>query len=355
METFRNDRLENRKITISDVAEALNVSKTTVSRAISGKGRISDQTRQKVLDYIEANDYTPNVIAKGLAQKKTYNIALMIPGDCNLVDMPFFQNSMQGICEEASANDYDVMLVTTTGSTSANLERMIANNKVDGVILSRSLIKDRNVTLLKEQSIPFVLMGTSRDDKILQVDNDHRAGCNELVSYMLHSGTAGIGLVGGSVNYVVNRTRRQGYEDAFKNAGMDPDAALIFEDCDTAGKIESAVEKLIKKDVGGIVCMDDVVCSIVLQVLSEKNISVPQQVQVASFYDSSLLKNSKPAITSLVFDDKALGALTCKILLRYIQGEEVKGKNMLGYELVIRESTLSYARRYVQDRRRMYV
>ncbi|MDE7477259.1 MAG: LacI family transcriptional regulator, partial [Lachnospiraceae bacterium] len=233
METFRNDRLENKKITIADVADALHVSKTTVSRAISGKGRIGERTRQKVLAYIEENDYTPNVIAKGLAQKKTYNIALVIPGDCNLVDMPFFQNSMQGICEEASANDYDVMLVTTTSSATTNLERMIANNKVDGVILSRSMIEDKNVTLLKEQSIPFVLMGTSRDKKILQVDNDHRTGCSELVSCMLYGGADRIGLIGGSTNYVVNRTRKQGYEDAFKRAQTAPDAELIFEDCDT--------------------------------------------------------------------------------------------------------------------------
>ena len=94
MKTFRNDKLEMKKITISDVAEALQVSKTTVSRAISGKGRIGEATRQKVLEYIEANDYKPNVIAKGLAQQKTYNIALAIPGDCNLVDMPFFQNNI---------------------------------------------------------------------------------------------------------------------------------------------------------------------------------------------------------------------------------------------------------------------
>lgn len=337
METVHRD---NKKITILDVAEALNVSTTTVSRAISGKGRISEDTRQKVLAYIEANDYKPNVIAKGLAQKKTYNIALVIPGDCNLVDMPFFQNSMQGICEEASANDYDVMLVTTTVNSSANLERMITNNKVDGVILSRSLVKDRNVALLKAQSIPFVLMGTSRDTKILQVDNDHRAGCSELVGRMLGAGITKVGLIGGSKNYVVNRTRRQGYEDAFKNAGEQPETSLIFEDCDSPDKVASAVEKLIQEKVQSIVCMDDVVCYVVLQVLAEREILVPQQIQTASFYDSTLLKNSKPAVTSLLFDDKALGARTCRVLLRYIQGEKVEAKTLLGYELVIRESTL---------------
>ena len=236
--------MKSDKITIADVAEALQVSKTTVSRAISGKGRIGDATRQRVLAYIEANDYKPNVIAKGLAQKKTYNIALVLPGDCNLVDMPFFQNSMQGICEEASAHDYDVMLVPVTGSNLGNLERMIANSKVDGVILSRSLVKDTRAALLQKENIPFVMMGTSRDAKILQVDNDHRAGCSALVSRMLHSGIARIGLIGGSRNYVVNRTRKQGYEDAFCAEGKTPETALMLEDCDSVAKIESAASKL---------------------------------------------------------------------------------------------------------------
>ena len=66
--------MKNNAITIADVAEALGVSKTTVSRAISGKGRIGEATRKRVLDYIEEHDYKPNVIAKGLAQSKTYNL-----------------------------------------------------------------------------------------------------------------------------------------------------------------------------------------------------------------------------------------------------------------------------------------
>lgn len=61
---------------------------------------------------------------------------------------------------------------------------------------------------------------------------------------------------------------------------------------------------------------------------------------MASFYDSTLLKNNKPAITSLGFDDKALGALTCKTLLDYIGGKEVQGKTRVDYELVTRASTL---------------
>ena len=80
-------------ITISDVAEALGVSKTTVSRAISGKGRIGAATRKRVLEYIQEHDYKPNVIARGLAQSKTFNICVVMPGDYALVDLPFFQEA----------------------------------------------------------------------------------------------------------------------------------------------------------------------------------------------------------------------------------------------------------------------
>ena len=71
------DKGLEKNITIADVAEALGVSKTTVSRAISGKGRIGRETRERVLAYIEEHDYKPNVIAKGLAQSKTYNICVV--------------------------------------------------------------------------------------------------------------------------------------------------------------------------------------------------------------------------------------------------------------------------------------
>ena len=100
----------NKNITIADVAEALGVSKTTVSRAISGKGRIGDETRQRVLEYIEEYDYKPNVIAKGLAQSKTYNLCVVMPGDYALVDLPFFQEAIIGIQEVAAMMEYDILL-----------------------------------------------------------------------------------------------------------------------------------------------------------------------------------------------------------------------------------------------------
>lgn len=87
---------EGKKLTMDDVAKALGVSKTTVSRAVSGKGRIGEQTRQKVLEYIAQHNYKPNVMAKGLANKRTYNIGMVLQADMLSSDLPFFQRRLRG-------------------------------------------------------------------------------------------------------------------------------------------------------------------------------------------------------------------------------------------------------------------
>ena len=122
---------EKKNITISDVADALGVSKTTVSRAISGKGRIGDETRQRVLAYIEEHDYKPNVIAKGLAQSKTFNICVVMPSSYALVDLPFFQEAIMGIQEIAGMMEYDILLCICQENDISGLERIIKNRKVD--------------------------------------------------------------------------------------------------------------------------------------------------------------------------------------------------------------------------------
>ena len=169
--------MSNENITISDVAEALGVSKTTVSRAISGKGRIGEATKQKVLAYIDAHDYKPNVIARGLAQSKTFNLCVVMPGDYALVDLPFFQEVISGIQEIAGLNEYDILLCISQENDISNLERIIRNRKVDGVILLRTFLKDLQIELLQEKQIPFVTTGSSTYKNIKQVDNDHQSAC----------------------------------------------------------------------------------------------------------------------------------------------------------------------------------
>lgn len=326
-------------MTIDDIARELNISKTTVSRAISGNGRIGKKTREKVLQYINENNYRPNALAKGLAQSRTFNIGFVMPGDYNIVELSFFQKCMWGISSKASGMDYDVIISVMTENDISQLERLIDNHKVDGIILGRTLEKDLAIEYLKKTGIPFVVVGSTEDKSVIQIDNDHLAGCSELTGMLLEKGIRKLALIGGSMSHIVNQNRLKGYREAFEKKGILIDDDLIYTDIVSRSRIEDVVKELLKRGAECILCMDDSICIHVLNTLRNEDVKVPEDIKVASFYNSRILENNQPAITSLQFDVMELGAVSCELLLSCIDKVEVADQTLLGYELVINEST----------------
>jgi DNA-binding LacI/PurR family transcriptional regulator len=332
----------DKKLTIDDIARELSVSKTTVSRAISGKGRIGEATRKRVDDYIKEHNYRPNVMAKGLANRKTYNIGYMVPDSYQLADLPFFQQCLIGICSVAAESDYDVLMSLCSKDDISSLTRLVDNRKVDGLILSRTHVGDKATEYLLEKNVPFVTIGTMVGNKrIIQVDNDHRSACKELTASLLTKGIRKLGLIGGDQSYVVTGKRLQGYMDAFLDSGWGIDRGFIYMDALDGLAVERAVDGLLRKGVDCIICMDDAICTYVLKKLRISKIKVPKEVKVASFYNSTILENNIPSITTLKFDVRELGTITCKTLLDHMNGNNVPYRTLLGYEVIWQDSTKS--------------
>lgn len=331
--------MEEKNLTIADIAQELGVSKTTVSRAMSGKGRIGEETRKRVQAYIEAHHYSPNVVAKGLVQNKTFNLGLVLPGDYNIVELPFFQKCMMGISRTASEAGYDVLLSMVTADKITQLERAVTNRKIDGAILTRTLADDAPMRYLQENGVPFVAIGSTDEAKVVQIDNDHRGACRELTGRLLDGGIRSLALIGGREEYIVTKNRLLGFEDAFaEHPGWDG-SRQTFLNIEDEGEVEKIVESLLTERVECIVCMDDFLCGCVLNVLQTRRAAVPEQVQVVSFYDSSTLANRIPTVTSIRFNVEELGRKACGMLLRMLDGEEAQGRTLLGYEVQMREST----------------
>lgn len=330
---------ENKNITIADVADALGVSKTTVSRAISGKGRIGKETRERVLAYIEKYDYKPNVIAKGLAQSKTYNICVVMPGEYDVVDLTFFQECLFGIQEIAGIMEYDILLSICKNNDISSLERIISNHKVDGVILMRTFVEDAQIEYLSTKEIPFVTIGSSNYPGVVQIDHNHKSACRELTSYILMKQLKKVALIGGDERHVVTQSRLRGFREAYQKMGLTPDENLLYLNLENSVLVDKMVEEILEKKVDCILCMDDAICSRVLKKLRMEHKEVPRDVRVASFYNSTVLENNVPSITSLKFDAKELGMVTCRTLLDLIDGLEVKQRTLLPYEVVLKEST----------------
>lgn len=326
--------MTNENLTIDDIARELGISKTTVSRSISGKGRISETTRRRVLDFIEKNNYKPNLMARGLAQSKTYNIGWVVPGDTEMTTLSFFQQCMLGVIDVAAQADYDLLITTIFDHNISGLVRVLDNQKVDGVILGQTLTHDPAIRALKKSGIPFVTVGSTDEKNVVQVDHDHRSACRELASILKLKGIRSAVLIAGAEDKVVTQARRRGFEE-----GMDGVSTAIYMNCEKTEEVERAVEDALRSGTDCIVCEDDRICYIVLGKLRRDGVQIPSGVRVASFYHSSLIEDSQPAITSLLYDPKALGATACRTLLAMIGGESPKPRQLLGYEVMLKAST----------------
>jgi Transcriptional regulators len=335
------DEFNNKKLTIADIAEALGVSKTTVSRSISGNGRIGAETKERVLEYIEKHDYKPNVMAKGLAQSKTYNICVVYPTDCATNELPFFQKCLIGIVQRAAKEQYDILMALVSNTDISQLKRIIQNNKVDGVIILRTLVDDACVKFLKQSRIPFVTVGSTSEKGVIQVDNDNLGACRGLTMLLLTEGMERIALIGGNTQHVVTQNRCQGFKEAFEKWGKKADGRLVYLDMEEDWDIEKCVEDALRKHAECIIAMDDNICKKILDKLKQDHVEVPRDIKIASFYYSKELEKNNPPITSLKFNVPELGTATCNMLFAIMDGKEIQEKTVLGYELVLKESTVS--------------
>lgn len=328
-----------KKMTINDVAEALGVSVSTVSRAISGKGRIGEATRRRVFEFIEEHDYHPNSIAKSLAQSRSNNIAIIIPDVKEVVALPFFYLCMCGVNEVAQTRGYDMFVVSTSGKDTSHLKRLIDDNKVDGMILGSTYKDDVFASFLKSKKIPFVTIGSLNDDEVVQIDHDNEGACRDLTAILLSRQWRRIAYMGNSKNLLVDEARYRGYVRAHRDVGAEVDKSLVFREEKTETMMRGHVDELLERRVDCVICQDDAVCNIVLDELRSKGARIPEDMRVASCHNSKVLDNYPVSVTSLRFDNTEIGRAACTVLLDMLEGKQVPHKTWLDYEVVLKEST----------------
>ena len=329
-------------LTIDDIARDLGVSKTTVSRAISGKGRISPATRQRVQEYIEQCNYRPSAAAKGLVESKTYNLALVLPRSFINLGQPYTRMSMSAICEEAFIQDYNILVCLSTDDTMAPLLRTLDNRKVDGVILSRTIENDALVDILFKRGMPFATIGSltadCRGKAAVEADHDQIGGCRAFAAEFFHACPGTVAVLGNDMTYIVNQSRIAGIQQAMKAQGLPEDKVKFYLDLKNNDLICRALDDLLGKGIRSILFMDDGVCINALPYLKNLGLKIPEDLRVASLYDSEELANQTPPISALQFDAAALGRVTCRELLRCLQGEEYDPQPILGYRIIHRSS-----------------
>lgn len=325
------------KLTLNDIANDLGLSKASVSRAISGKGRISDKTRERVLEHINKRGYQPNLIARSLAQQKTMNIAVVLPADRGIMEMPFFQDVLTGICDVASKSNYDVILLTQKENDISQIERVVNHKKVDGVILTRSMAKNIDAEYLERNEVAFVMIGSSAN-KTIQIDHDHLSACRDLTSLVI-SGydrdelKGHVALIGREMQYIVNQSRYSGFLEGLRSAGLSDEDFTFFR-MDSKDMSKKIVAEVLKKDMKVLFCLDDMICENVLLELGKHGVRVPEDIMVSSYYCSYIIEKHYPRVATIKFDAKILGEMAFNILSGLLEGQKPPQRTLLEYKLV---------------------
>ena len=325
--------------TLDKIAKELGLSKTTVSRAISGKGRISEETREKVNAFIKEINYRPSAVARSLAASRTFNVGLVFPADSALGEMPYFQTLMTGVCDRAMEYEYDVLIILADNDGISALKHAVRNKKIDAVMVSRCEQDSKVINFLKDASIPYIVVGDPMEPGVPFIDHDNEGAATRMIETLIDKGITRMALIGGGENINVTHSRLAGFRQGFINRGMKADENQIYLNMHKSDRMDKVLKTAIAEGAECIVCMDDMLCNSVLNCLHNDGLSVPDDIKLCSFYDSNLLSTSKPSITSLYFDAKKLGAEGLSMLMRNLDGEDVTNLTLSDFNIQMRDST----------------
>lgn len=323
-------------MTVKEIAEELGVAPSTVSRALSGKGRIGEATKKRVINYMAEHELLEN---RGNTKKRNGNLGVILPSDVYVSNVPYFQECILGICETAAVLGHDVLIATATANDISGIRTLVEKEKVDGIILTRSMEDDKAIHYLSDLGFPVGVTGHSDKKEVIQVDTDNEAAAEALTSFLIEKGYQRFALITDNLDYSVNRSRYKGFCKALRKNGIEKEKQFFYNNSINLDVIDSVINDLLIHKVECIVCGDDVICTKIMSSLQAEGYRIPRDISVASLYNSSNLDCFTPPVTTVNVSAKRIGNVICKQMIHYLTGKEYQPKTLIDYEILVRKST----------------
>lgn len=336
------------KITLKHIAKELDVSISTVSKALKNSEEISRDTKEKVQAFARLYNYKPNNIAISLKNKRTKNIGVIIPD----IVHHFFTTVIRGIENFANAKGYNVIVCLSDESFDKeviNME-MLANGSIDGFIMSLSAgtEKKKDFNHLEEvtdQGIPLVLFDRVTDEiECDKVVIDDTQGAYIATKKLIDEGRRKIALLTTEDFFSVSRSRNKGYEKALKDSGLLLDESLVlrlpFMDID-----EERISEFLKNiEPDGILSVNEIFGIYGMRVVQRKGLRVPEDVSIIGFTDGLLARHANPSLTSVAQHGQKMGETAAKMLIERVENEDEESgflTKVIAPTLIERDSTIN--------------
>ncbi|MEC7263190.1 MAG: LacI family DNA-binding transcriptional regulator [Bacteroidota bacterium] len=333
------------KITLKDIARELEVSISTVSKALKNSEEISRDTKEKVQAFAKLYNYKPNNIAISLKNKRTKNIGVVIPD----IVHHFFTTVIRGIEKYANAKGYNVIVCLSEESFDKeviNME-MLANGSIDGFIMSLSSETQQkgDFNHLKEvtdQGIPVVLF-----DRITnEIDCDKVIIDDELGAYMatkkfIEQGKKNIAMITTDDYLSVSKARTQGYLKALKESKLGVDESKILK-MPTMEMDEQGIKDFFDShELDAVLCVNEIFAVYSMRLAQQKGLRIPEDIAFIGFTDGLLSKYANPSLTVVSQHGEKMGEVSAKLLIDKVESEEEEETyqtKILEPTLVIRDS-----------------
>lgn len=333
-------------VTIRDVAKQLNLSITTVSRALDGYDDVAQDTRERVRSAARKMGYVPSSAARNLRRQRADIIGYIIPASGTRFADPFFSEFMAGLGDQAVSHNFDLLVSTASPDTPEEKQiytRWVQSRLVDGVILSRMRLDDWRAKYLRKNHFPFVVHGRTQgkaDYPFIEIDS--RTGFAMLVKHLAERGHTRIAYIGAPEKFTLQRDRFAGYCDGLEAAHIAFDVKLVaVGDLTRAGGYQAAQALLgVKKPPTAIIGANDLTAEGVLRAARERGIHVGRELSVAGYDGTEESAHTQPPLTTLSQPVYETARHLVTMLLAIIQGEPLTDHQIiLQPQLIVRAST----------------
>ncbi len=311
------------QITIKDIARALNISPSTVSRALKNHPDISQDTKDLVNKYAKDFNYKPNTLALSLRMSKNNTIGVIIPEIVHY----FFSSILSGIEQIANAEGYNVIIC----QSDENYEKEVRNTKalvatrVSGVLasLAKHTTNYDHFQDIIDSDIPLVFfdricIGLNTDRVVV----DDYAGAFAAVEYLIQTGCKRIAFYSSPFHLEISKNRKNGYMDALRKYNLPVDDSLIRV-CDTREEAIIITPEILDRPnrPDGFFAINDHCAAGILYATKLAKLKVPKDVAIMGFSDGELAKACDPMLSTVEQHGFEIGKHAAKLLIDKINGE----------------------------------
>ncbi|MEU5697584.1 LacI family DNA-binding transcriptional regulator [Streptomyces aurantiacus] len=330
--------------TIHDVAREAGVSRGTVSRVLNGGHYVSPTAQEAVNAAIRRTGYVVNRHARSLITGRSDSIGFLLtePQERFFED-PNFNVLLRGCTQALAAHDIPLLLMLAgTEDERRRITRYITAGHVDGVLLVSSHSGDPVAEQLRDAGVPLVMCGKpiGVGSKISYVAADDRDGARDMVRHLVSLGRRRVGMVTGPLDTPGGVERLAGYREVLTEAGIDLDERLVASGDYSRASGEAGAELLLERapDMDAVFVASDLMAQGVLSTLHRAGRSVPGDVAVGGFDDSSAAVASSPELTTIRQPYDRISSEMVRVLIAQIGGDDPAAV-ILPTELVKRQST----------------